>query len=248
MKERDWRHIDSVSLEYHKKQWSETKESTKFFYRFIQAELEKCRLVVDLGCGAGATTAFLADKKLSADFVGIDISSDLIEIANCVVDEKKILNLSFETDDILHLNKRQGVDMVVSQQTLSWLSNIDDPLVQIFEKLSPHIIAISSLFYEGEISCKIEVTEHLRENPISFYNVYSIPAVDRLAQRYGYKVSKIEPFKIGIDLPQPSDPNFMGTYTKSVLKQQNVGELERIQISGPLLMNWYLLMLTKITE
>jgi len=73
---------------------------------------------------------------------------------------------------------------VISLQTLSWLPEFEQPLRQIFEKIAPDWIAMSSLFYEGDISCKIEVEEHAAGNHF-FYNVYSIPAVSRFAREFG---------------------------------------------------------------
>jgi hypothetical protein len=135
-----------------------------------------------------------------------------------------------------------GVDGVISLQTLSWLSEMEQPMAQIFRVINPKWIGLSSLFYEGDISCRIEVFEHVR-NMKTFYNVYSIKELSRLAFEYGYEVKQFKRFDIGIDIPKSSNIDLMGTFTEKV--QRGV-EYERLQISGPLLMNWCFVLVTKI--
>ena len=95
-------------------------------------------------------------------------------------------------------------------QTLSWLTSYQGALESIFCSISPNWIALTSLFYEGNISCKIEVTEHLREKT-QYYNVYSIPEVNNYCKKYGYHITEFKPFKLEVDLAKPTDLDFMGT-------------------------------------
>ena len=151
-------------------------------------------------------------------------------------------NLAFEVGDWFALNRKwKGADGVISLQTLSWLSEMREPMVQIFEVIKPNWIGISSLFYEGDISCKVEVYEHSRSRK-TYYNVYSLKELDRLANDYGYSVVKFSRFDIGIDLPKPKNIDVMGTFTERVLENS---DSRRLQISGPLLMNWYFVLLEK---
>jgi hypothetical protein len=54
----------------------------------------------------------------------------------------------------------------------------------------------------------------------------------------GYTVFKYCPFEMDIDLPKP-EHTLMGTYTKTLPNGK------RLQISGPLLMNWYFIYAAK---
>jgi hypothetical protein len=108
-------------------------------------------------------------------------------------------------------------------------------------KVSPEWIGITSLLYGGDTTCRIEVEEHSR-NQKGFYNIYQLPAIKRLCIQYGYQVGQILLFVIQKDLDKPIDPNLMSTYTKSCLTD-NPKIIERIQISGPLLISWYMLLI-----
>jgi hypothetical protein len=116
-------------------------------------------------------------------------------------------------------------------------------LQAIFHKIKPQWIAISSLFYEGDITCKVEVEEH-RRNRKTFYNTYSLPEIRRFCKINGYTLKKAKPFAIKTDIVKPNDSNYMGTYTEKAINDNKNG-FKRLQISGPLLMNWYMLLIEK---
>jgi SAM-dependent methyltransferase len=240
----EWEQLDKVAMSYHLSQWKEPKRSTCHFYQFIREKLYGSGLVLDVGCGAGAATAYLASQAPGRTFVGLDVSSELISVADGLTAKTQASNLSFRTGDMFDLQPQRDVDGVLSLQTLSWLPGFEAPLAQVFERLAPRWMALSSLFYPGEISCKVEVTEHTRGRS-TFYNVYSIPELRRFCALAGYNVTASQPFQIDIDLPFPADPDLMSTHTVSVLPPAGSQEIRRIQISGPLLMNWYFVLIER---
>ena len=63
---------------------------------FVDENINKGKLI-DLGCGPGQTTKFIADQELT-DIVGIDISEEMINVARSINP-----HLHFETGDILKL-------------------------------------------------------------------------------------------------------------------------------------------------
>ncbi len=153
--------------------------------------------------------------------------------------------MRFKQGDWYDLEPRVNTDGVISLQTLSWLPDYQQPLEQIFTKLAPRWVAMSSLFYNGAVSCKIEVTEHKHERT-SFYNVYSLPVIDEFCRGFGYRLTRSEPFQIDIDLPKPENRDEMGSYTVNVSADAGA-KSERLQISGPLLMNWHFILIEKLT-
>jgi SAM-dependent methyltransferase len=235
--------IDPLSMEYHAKQWNEPKESTKAFSNFFSFELSTSKSVLDIGSGAGAATHYLASRNLNTSFIGLDQSKELVDFAKKTSKNFDLKNLSFHTGDWFNLDKKWGaIDGVISLQTLSWLPEMRSPMAQIFDTIKPDWIGLTSLFYEGDISCKIEVFEHIR-NRKTFYNVYSLKELNRLAVEHKYEIFKFDRFDIDIDLPKPKNIDFMGTFTEKV---EGGLDYQRLQISGPLLMNWYFVLIKKM--
>lgn len=235
--------IDRLSLDYHMKQWNEPKESTKAFSNFISSELENSKSVVDIGAGAGAATYYLASRNSQTIFIGVDHSKELIDSAKETCKEFELENLSFEIGDWFNLDKKwSGIDGVISLQTLSWLPEMRNPMTQIFEVIKPDWIGLTSLFYEGDISCRIEVFEHSRSRK-TFYNVYSLRELNRFAMEHKYEIVEFNRFEIGINLPKPTNIDLMGTFTEKV---EGSSDYQRLQISGPLLMNWYFVLIKKM--
>lgn len=231
---------DEASLEYHIKQYYEVKESTKAFLNFIQKSVDtnlKGKLV-DLGCGAGAATSYISSKSIESETIGIDSSPELIDIANSHASK----NTHFQVGDFTNLPKMDGINGVYSIHTLMCLSEFENPIEQVLIKLKPNWFAISSLFYPGEISATTLLTENNKQRSV-FYNTYSIPEVDRFVRNYGYAISKYESFEIPFDIAPSGNADTLGTYTMKTLEP---GGPQRIQISGPVLMNWYFVLIKKI--
>lgn len=242
----EWTHIDDALLRYHVAQWAEPKRSTQHFAEFLRPWLLDAKSVIDLGCGAGAATSYIAGRNEHVSFVGIDYSPQMIAIAQKASRQAAQRNVSFQAGDWFDLRARADVDGVMSLQALSWLPEFERPLKAIFDRIGPRWLAVSSLFYDGDISCAIEVNEHVRERK-TFYNVYSLPAIDRFARRSGYRLAVAEPFRIDIDIPRPPGRDLMGTYTVR-LPSPDAADIQRLQISGPLLMNWQFVVLERASH
>jgi ubiquinone/menaquinone biosynthesis C-methylase UbiE len=237
--------IDPVSMEAHSLQWQSPRESTKAFSEFLHGILGVgSHNVIDLGCGTGAATYYLAKKFPSSVFVGLDLSPELIRVANEIDLVKSQSNLSFQVGDMFDLAVIPNIDCVISQQTLSWLPEYEEPFRQIFTKIGPKFLMISSLLYEGDITAKTIISENVKKRKV-FYNTYSIPEIERFSKGYGYEVLKFQPFEIPIELQKPTNLDIMGTYTVNVLKHEST---ERLQISGPLLMSQMFLCLIRVGE
>jgi SAM-dependent methyltransferase len=239
----EWKSIDENGYLYHKAQWNEPKRSTLAFLDFAGEHIFKSKNVVDMGAGAGAATATLALKYKNCNFTAFDYSAELVNIGKKLSDERSIDNLIFQHGDWYGIeDSKNKYDGCISLQALSWLPDCHEPLKIIFQRLAPNWVALTSLFYHGDITCRIEVEEHTR-NRKSFYNIYSLPSIERLCRQSGYRLIKFMPFDIDIDIERPTNPDLMGTYTRKVVG--GCYAEERIQISGPLLMSWYMLLIEK---
>ncbi len=239
----EWVNFDEHQLLYHTKQWAEPKESTIAFYDFVKHKLPTSKCVIDLGAGAGAATSYIAQSEPEVYFVAADYVTDYLEIGKKLAERNKIENISFRQIDWFSLEETNEFDSVISLQTLSWLPELRTPLEKVLTRIKPDWFALTSLFYDGDISCTVEVLEHTNSRK-SFYNVYSLKELSRVAIEFGYQLSKCEKFEISIDLPKPSNPDLLGTYTRNTLNERGIAE--RMQISGPLLMPWYMVLIEKI--
>ena len=63
--------------------------------------------------------------------------------------------------------------------------------------------------------------------------------IPRFVEDLGYILKGMEPFEIYIDLPASANKDQMKTYTVRPSNQK------RIQVSGPIMMPWYLFSLAK---
>jgi len=234
--------IDPISMKYHLDQWKTVKESTKQFSEFIQARLGKSDYL-EIGCGTGAPSYFIAKTNPESNFIATDNEDKLIDLAktNLAIQNDKIDNLIFEIDDWFNLKSRKNINGVISMQTISWIEEYTVPMREIFIKIKPKWIALSGLFYEGDIDCKTEVTENIKKRKV-FYNTYSVPSFNLFCNKFGYNVSEVKRFDIDIEIEKPKDLNIMGTYTQEI----HDGQAKRnLQISGPLLLNWKFLLIER---
>jgi SAM-dependent methyltransferase len=228
---------DEHSLQYHTKQYYEVKESTKHFLYFLQNNVvfPPNSKIIDVGCGAGAATNYIASNLQNVEFTGIDSNAEVIKIAQTHSTNRT----KFFVGDILKLPFMNDVFGVISIHTLMCLPNFQKPIEEILTKLKPHWLAISSLFYPGEIGSITLLTENLRNRSV-FYNTYSIPELNRFVHKFGYSVKIYQPFNISLDIPSDKNLDYLSTYTVSIKDSK-----EKLQISGPHLMNWYFVLIIK---
>lgn len=227
---------------YHDRQFAFPYQSTISFCDWL-VELgaiggERSR-ICDLGCGKGANLYYMARRFPHCDFVGMDIDEQLIRDGRDFLSRTSVPNCQLSVGDLhsagWHFSSG-AFDGIISLQTLSWLPGYEKALDAIVS-LSPKWIALTSLFFDGPIEAKTVITEFdsAQEGGVKralFYNTYSLPLVKRYLTERGYKQFKHNRFEIPIDLPRSSDGR-MQTYTEKTTDGR------RLQISGPLLMNWY---------
>jgi ubiquinone/menaquinone biosynthesis C-methylase UbiE len=239
MKQRTTEWIEKVDLLYHELEFEEPYRSTVAFCDWLE-EIGYIRKdsqlrIIDLGSGQGGNIFYMGKRYPQSKFIGVDINPDLVMSGNKFFQDHGIENCRLESGDIYKLAKYVSeFDGIVTFQTLSWLPEFKEPITAM-SKLQAKWIALTSLFYDGPISCTIEVQDYdatLQVCKESFYNVYSLPVIQKFLSERGYSNFQSTPFEIDIDLPKPIHKG-RGTYTE---KLQNG---HRLSISGPLLMPWY---------
>jgi SAM-dependent methyltransferase len=152
----------SVADDYHTRQFREPMRSTVAFCDWLEAidVLHKhSRLkILDMCSGQGANIAYMKRRFPCCAFLGIDIISDVVQKGNRYLDKLKLSNCRLERGDLFNLEKRYigQFDGITCYQTLSWLPGFLTPLVKML-KLDPTWVGLTSLFFDGDVSCRIEV-------------------------------------------------------------------------------------------
>lgn len=200
--------------------------------------------ILDVGTGKGANLYYMAKRFPNLKILGVDINNEFVNEGNKILKSKKVdTTCKLAVADIYNFDKSliNRFDGVVSYQTLSWLPDFREPLKSI-ASLNTKWIALTSLFFDGNVNCKIELDEYNRgidnEPKQTFYNVYSLPLIEKFLMELGFRKFQFTPFEIDIDIEKP-DHKIMGTYTEKLSNGR------RLQLSGPLLMNWYFIKATR---
>ncbi len=226
--------------QYHLSQIQHPYRSTEVFadwleeYGFIQRSR-----VLDMACGAGANTLYMANRYKDSQFVGLDINEEFIICGNKQIEtECAYNNCCLYKGDWFHPdNKWIGAfDGIISFQTLLMFPDYREALKMLVE-LQPKWIACSSLFYEGRIEYTNKFRNYYRpsadkEYTDTYYNIHSIPLFQEYMRGLGYPEFRYIPFEIDIDLPKTENLD-IGTYT---IKTEDG---KRIQVSGGLMMPWH---------
>lgn len=90
--------------------------------------------VLDVGCGHGALTAYMAAKLNSGSILGVDVSEKMIQHAQASFQAP---NLSFMRADARCLNFSNQFDVVFSSFTLHWVLQQQQAYKSLYNALAP---------------------------------------------------------------------------------------------------------------
>ncbi len=93
--------------------------------------------VLDVGCGDGKITAWIAKKNRNGHVVGVDVSQSMIAFAKEHFPQDGHPNLEFSIADASELFYKEQFDIVVSLSTLHWVLDQEKALRGIWESLVP---------------------------------------------------------------------------------------------------------------
>lgn len=97
-----------------------------------RVDLDAPKRIVDLGCGAGASTAPLLARWPDADVLGIDTSPAMLEKARAAVPGAR-----FERADVATWAPDAPVDLLFSNATLHWVPDHTTLLPRLMSRLAP---------------------------------------------------------------------------------------------------------------
>ncbi|NQT06874.1 MAG: methyltransferase domain-containing protein, partial [Candidatus Omnitrophica bacterium] len=102
--------------------------------------------ILDIGCGTGNYTRHLRKKFPLADIKALDISSEMIRVARKKLEGKDI---EFITGDAEELNLAGGFDLVSSNATFHWFTNLDATFLRYKDILNKNGEIIFTIFGPG---------------------------------------------------------------------------------------------------
>ena len=164
---------------------------------FVDENINKGKLI-DLGCGPGQTTKFIADQELT-DIVGIDISQEMITVANEINP-----HLQFEVADILKLNYADNT--FGSAIAFYSIVHFEDEQIRIaFEEIKRVLKEDGQFlfsFHTGEQV--VHLDEFLGERVNIDFNFFDTDKIIELVTRTGFEIIDVierQPYK---DVEYPS--------------------------------------------
>ncbi len=219
-------------------------ESTKAFYNQIHKSKllnRNTKSIIDIGTGIGSNLQYFSKKNKRIKFLGLDYQSDRIKFGRKI---NKNSNISLKRFNILKSVKNFSgkFDGLICIHTLCCFKKID-LVIKNFCLIKPKWIAINSLFFEGPLDVLIHIRDHdnpkLKDNnPNSDFNIFSLSNLEKMFQKYGYKIIIKKPFfpkKKIKKLPK----NVRGSYTIKTEMSKNT------TFSGPVFLPWYFIIAKK---
>ena len=113
--------------------------------------------ILDIGCGTGSYTKLLRDRFPKATIKAIDISEEMIGIA-----EKKLKNgnIAFITEDAEKIKLNDQFDLITSNASFQWFENLEKTIEKYKAMLKENGIMLFSMFGPGTFS---ELSESIKE-------------------------------------------------------------------------------------
>ena len=218
---------------YHKNQHTKIYNSTLEFIKFIKKKISfENKIILDVGCGAGANTIYLAEKYPASYIIGVDYDKSLISFATKKAKNKKLDNCKFISSSIAKLSlkklKLDKIDLILSFHFLSfandWIYKNLDKLI----KLKPSYLAHSSLFFDGEVEAKILIDDFSKsEFKGSYYNIYSTLRLKEFLKKKNFIDFTYEAMDVKKVLRKPKHKG-MQSYTLKIHNKK------KLLFSGPL--------------
>ncbi|MFW9996346.1 MAG: class I SAM-dependent methyltransferase [Candidatus Odinarchaeota archaeon] len=167
--------------------------------------LEMCQLddkshVLDVGCGAGHTACFIAEKYGSR-VIGIDISENMIKMAKKRARKKKMVDkVEFQVTDVFQLPfKENSFDAVIIESVLTPLPDEAKALVEITRIIrSGGLVGANEAIFDP--STPPEVIELLAKHPSFSGRIITSQSLKEMFAEAGLEIVHFteETFKISI--------------------------------------------------
>ena len=129
---------------------SNINEEMPALFSLIDNNLES-KVILDLGCGYGENTNFLLNRKASR-VVGVDISQNMIDLANKFNKKDNTEYLCMDMQDIDKINLK--FDLIISSLAIHYVKDYESLINKIYNLLNDNGVFIFSLEHPITIAPK----------------------------------------------------------------------------------------------
>ena len=160
--------------------------------------------ILDVGCATGAFTRALAARYSQSRILGIDVNSELIELAR---KRSPFRQVEFQVDDAVDHQPARPYDVIIASGVLGLFEEFETPISRWMSWLNPN----GRLYIFGNFNSRdIDTIVRFRNNFVgggweSGLTTYSVHTVSRFLdfQNWEYEFNR---FELDIDLPKHKDP------------------------------------------
>lgn len=210
------------NAQYYAKHSSRQYSDAKNFLRHYPFKGDE--VILDVGCGDGKLTSWLAQQVPYGKVVGLDCCSTMINFAQHHFPDNRYPNLNFVQEDIVKFNSVERFDLVVSFSTLHWVKDQLEALYSIKKCLKSTGRALLMLYKKCDLQSQainnVITSSHWRDYFHNFEDSF-----------YGYTPSAYKTFllkagfdMVSVELTQPEyirykDANALINFMKGWLPQ-----------------------------
>lgn len=227
---------DSAHMEryrgYQKKYASKMRESDRVLIDLLEPILagRPGAKLVDVGCSTGNLLLHIRHAMPGLKLAGADLEAGVIRENGA---NPALAGIEFRVLNLLELGESSMYDALTLNAVLFVMTEAqcEQVFANVFRALRPGG-TFAFFDFVHEFDERIEVTEFSRAHPAGLrITQRAQSAVRELAQRIGFVDVHFRPFRMPFDLPRPTDPADLTSYTVS-------NEGERLSFRGTLHQPW----------
>ena len=155
-----------------------------------RAKIEDGQTILDLGCGWGSLSLFLAERFPNSNIYSVSNSNDQIEHIKNIAKEKNLENLYPEVQDVNSLNLNQQFDRVVSIEMFEHMRNYEALLQKVKHLLKPDGLLFIHIFCHKETAYLYEESGEKDWMTRNFFRGGIMPSHDIFSYFSEFEVKK----------------------------------------------------------
>ena len=156
-----------------------------------RAKIEDGQTILDLGCGWGSLSLFLAERFPNSAIYSVSNSNDQIEHIRNIAKEKNLGNLYPEVQDVNSLTLNQQFDRVVSIEMFEHMRNYEALLQKVKQHLKPDGLLFIHIFCHKETAYLYEESGERDWMTRNFFRGGIMPSHDIFSHFSEFEVRKI---------------------------------------------------------